>query len=373
MPTFSIVAGSAWHHVSPFNNSATGRTTAGGFSLDARVRTPSHEGVDNPSVAAKWAFYYSLEHEFLTSIALVADLPVGNKDIRNQSHTSLGPEFLWEKALGDLPNLPVLKYLRPLGFQGTVGYLPALGGQTSHDLSANAVIEYSLPYLSNNVQDIGLKWPLRNLFLFTEINYDQLIKGPSGQTFPSILATPGIAYVSYHYELVHRYSVRAQQCGQARHSCRCNWIARHLLRFVFPEMGQLDYQSRTRPMKTLKVCVAGALLVATLTAYPIVASAHSFPESETPSAGQTIAAAPSEVVINFDAPIEKLFAKVEVIGTDGKNDDAGAPQVSDDGRRLSVKLGALKPGDYTVKWAVVCIDTHHTEGSYTFSIASGGS
>jgi methionine-rich copper-binding protein CopC len=126
-------------------------------------------------------------------------------------------------------------------------------------------------------------------------------------------------------------------------------------------------------MKTLKVCIAGALLVAALSGYPLVVSAHSFPESETPSAGQTIAAAPSEVIINFDAPIEKLFAKIEVTGADGKNDAAGAPQVSDDGRRLSVKLGALKPGDYTVKWTVVCIDTHHTEGSYTFSIASGGS
>jgi hypothetical protein len=198
MPTFSLAAGTAWHHVSPFNISTTVGKTAGGF---ATQHTPSHEGVDNPEVAAKWAFYYSLEHEFLTSVALVADLPVGNSAIRNQSHTSLGPEFLWEKGLGDLPNLPMLKYLRPLGFQGTVGYLPALGGQTSHDLFANAVIEYSLPYLSNNVQDIGLKWPFRNLYLFTEINYDQLIKGPSGQTFPSILATPGIAYVSYHYEL----------------------------------------------------------------------------------------------------------------------------------------------------------------------------
>jgi len=76
-----------------------------------------------------------------------------------------------------------------------------LGGQTSHDLFADAVIEYSLPYLSNNVQDIGLKWPFRNLFVFSEFNYDQLLKGPSGQTFPTIMATPGIAYVSYHYEL----------------------------------------------------------------------------------------------------------------------------------------------------------------------------
>jgi hypothetical protein len=181
-PRFSLAGGTAWHHVSPYEG-------------------PSHEGVDNPEVAAKWAFYYSLQHEFLTSIALVADLPVGNKDIRDQSHTSLGPEFLWEKALGDLPNLPVLKYLRPLGFQGDLGYLPALGGQTSHDLFADAVVEYSIPYLSNSVEDIGLKWPFRNLFVFSEFNYDQLVKGPSGQTFPTFMATPGIAYVSYHYEL----------------------------------------------------------------------------------------------------------------------------------------------------------------------------
>ena len=75
-------------------------------------------------------------------------------------------------------------------------------------------------------------------------------------------------------------------------------------------------------------------------------------------------------MIDFDAPIEKLFAKLEVKGADGKN-EAGAPQVSDDGHQLSVKGRALKPGDYTVKWAVVCIDTHHTEGSYTFSVANG--
>jgi methionine-rich copper-binding protein CopC len=126
-------------------------------------------------------------------------------------------------------------------------------------------------------------------------------------------------------------------------------------------------------MKTLKLCVSGAALIAIAMSYAIRASAHSFPESESPSAGQTVASAPAEVTIKFDAPIEKLFAKLEVTGADGRNDAVGAPQVSDDGIRLSVKLGALKPGDYTVKWAVVCIDTHHTEGSYTFTIASGGS
>ncbi len=92
-----------------------------------------------------------------------------------------------------------------------------------------------------------------------------------------------------------------------------------------------------------------------------MASAHSFPEKETPTAGEKLASPPSEVVIDFDAPIEKLFAKLEVTGPDGQNLAVGSPQVSDDGIRLSVKVGALKPGDYLVKWAVVCIDTHHTK------------
>jgi hypothetical protein len=126
-------------------------------------------------------------------------------------------------------------------------------------------------------------------------------------------------------------------------------------------------------MKQLNIWLYAAALLAIVLSNPTAARAHSFPEKETPSAGQKVASPPSEVVIGFDAPIEKLFAKLEVAGADGANEAVGAPQVSDDGRQLSVKVGALKPGDYTVKWAVVCIDTHHTEGSYTFTVANGGS
>ena len=126
-------------------------------------------------------------------------------------------------------------------------------------------------------------------------------------------------------------------------------------------------------MKGARICISAAALLAIVVSNAMVASAHSFPEQESPAAGQNLAAAPSEVTIKFDAPIEKLFAKLEVTSADGQNLAVGSPQVSDDGIQLSVKLGPLKPGDYTVKWAVVCIDTHHTNGSYTFTVASGGS
>ena len=124
-------------------------------------------------------------------------------------------------------------------------------------------------------------------------------------------------------------------------------------------------------MKTLVMWLYVLALLAIVVSNPTAASAHSFPEKESPSAGEKVASPPSEVAIDFDAPIEKLFARLEVEGADGANQAVGRPRVSDDGTRLSVKVAALKPGDYTVKWAVVGIDTHHTEGSYTFSVTGG--
>ena len=126
-------------------------------------------------------------------------------------------------------------------------------------------------------------------------------------------------------------------------------------------------------MKTFKLLIFGAsLLLVAIVAVAPVASAHSFPEKETPSAGQQLSAPPSEVTIKFDAPIEKAFAKLEVLGADGKPETIGQPQVDPSALSLSVKVGALKPGDYTVKWGVVCIDSHHTQGSYVFTVAGGG-
>ena len=182
MPRFSVGISNAWHYQWPDN-------------------APDRHGFDNLELFAKWAFFVSAAHEFLLSAGPLLQLPTGTPAVEEQSHTSLGPLFLWEKGMGDLPNLTVLKYLRPFGLQGDFACLPALGSHTSHLMFADGVVEYSLPYLSNSVRDIRLQQPFRTLFPFTEFNYSQLIKGPSQQTFPNIVATPGIAYVSYHFEL----------------------------------------------------------------------------------------------------------------------------------------------------------------------------
>lgn len=115
-----------------------------------------------------------------------------------------------------------------------------------------------------------------------------------------------------------------------------------------------------------------AIVLAAMAANPAPVAAHSFPEIETPTAGQTLSSPPAQVSIKFDAPIEKLFATLKVVDSAGKNVALGPPAVGIDERTLSVKVPRLKPGEYTVKWGVVCIDTHHTQGSYTFTVAASG-
>jgi len=126
-------------------------------------------------------------------------------------------------------------------------------------------------------------------------------------------------------------------------------------------------------MKTRKLALFGACLLALSVSVAAAAWAHSFPEEQNPAAGQTLAAAPSAVSIKYDAPIENLFAKLEVVDGAGNDVAASEPKVNADGLTLSVNVKPLKPGDYTVKWAVVCIDTHHTQGSYTFSVSGAHS
>lgn len=114
------------------------------------------------------------------------------------------------------------------------------------------------------------------------------------------------------------------------------------------------------------------LMMLALTCVAREVRAHSFPEEQHPAAGQTLAAPPTEIRIKFDAPIEKLFAKLQVLGADGKDHAVGAPQVSSDGIELTSKVETLKPGEYTVRWFALCVDTHHTEGSYSFTVGGGG-
>jgi len=102
---------------------------------------------------------------------------------------------------------------------------------------------------------------------------------------------------------------------------------------------------------------------------PGIARAHAFLDHASPLVGSTVASAPRELSLWFTQNLEPAFSSVEVDDSSGARVDLGKPQISANTMRVGLK--PLKPGSYKVHWHVLSVDTHTTEGNFTFHV--GGS
>jgi copper resistance protein C len=96
------------------------------------------------------------------------------------------------------------------------------------------------------------------------------------------------------------------------------------------------------------------------------AYAHGFLDHAEPRVGSTISSAPKEVVLFFSEKVEPAFSSVEVSDANGARVDQGKPKVSATTMRIGLK--PLPPGIYRVRWHVLSVDTHTTEGNFTFKV-----
>ncbi len=96
------------------------------------------------------------------------------------------------------------------------------------------------------------------------------------------------------------------------------------------------------------------------------AHAHASLDHATPRVGSTIPSAPSEVVLTFTQNIEPAFSGVTVRDGAGKRVEAGKPAISGNQMRVPVRGGA--PGTYRVRWHVLSVDTHRSDGSFSFRV-----
>ena len=100
-----------------------------------------------------------------------------------------------------------------------------------------------------------------------------------------------------------------------------------------------------------------------------VAWSHAFLERAEPRVGSTVKAAPSQVRVWFTEALEPAFSTLEVVNQSGDRVDRGPARVdAASPSMLQVPLKPLAPGTYRVKWRVLSVDTHVTEGDFTFSI-----
>src|ERR1700686_4973455 len=96
------------------------------------------------------------------------------------------------------------------------------------------------------------------------------------------------------------------------------------------------------------------------------ASAHTFLDRAEPRVGNTVATAPSEVTLWFTQKLEAAFSTVTVTNAAGQRIDTGKTRVS--GSQMSVSLRPGGTGTYHVTWQVLSVDTHRTDGNFTFQV-----
>ena len=74
--------------------------------------------------------------------------------------------------------------------------------------------------------------------------------------------------------------------------------------------------------------------------------------------------------MRFTQRIEAAFITVQVQDGAGRQVDGGDAAVDpSDATLLRVSLPRLAPGTYRVKWRVLSVDSHVTDGDFTFDVA----
>jgi methionine-rich copper-binding protein CopC len=109
---------------------------------------------------------------------------------------------------------------------------------------------------------------------------------------------------------------------------------------------------------------AATILIAFLATQ--AAFAHAFLDHAEPRVGSTVPSAPKEVALFFNQKLEAAFSTIEVSDASGARVDQGKPVINATTMRIGLK--PLPPGTYTVRWQVLSVDTHTTEGKFSFQV-----
>jgi len=118
--------------------------------------------------------------------------------------------------------------------------------------------------------------------------------------------------------------------------------------------------------------IAAAFVLAAMLITPAPLWAHAFLDHSDPAVGSTVPASPAFLHLWFTQELEPAFSWVTVTDGSGASVNDGAAAIDPSNQQeLNVKLKSLPPGSYTVKWHVLSVDTHTTEGDFTFQVGKG--
>ena len=197
-------------------------TPSFGFSLEGTLvhvdpqKGESLDGFENLEVGLKYQAFTSAAHEAIVSLGLAWEVGgTGRRATGAESFDVVTPAILFGKGFGDLPES--LAMLRPLALTGTAGFamptraktrtIKVEDGETEVEIEKNPnvvtwgfAIEYSLPYLTSYVRDIGLPEFFRRLVPLVEFELQTPVdRGQSGRTTGTV--NPGVIWTGRLFQV----------------------------------------------------------------------------------------------------------------------------------------------------------------------------
>ena len=114
--------------------------------------------------------------------------------------------------------------------------------------------------------------------------------------------------------------------------------------------------------------LAAFVLAATLIV-PSAVRAHAFLDHSDPAVGSTVPAAPTVLHIWFTQELEPAFSWIKITDKSGADVSDGTSFVDPSNKQeMDIKLKPMEGGTYSVKWHALSVDTHTTEGDFTFQV-----
>ncbi len=126
---------------------------------------------------------------------------------------------------------------------------------------------------------------------------------------------------------------------------------------------------RSRALK-VGILLSAVILILASGVFPVYA--HALLLRSNPAPNAVLAQAPAQIELYFSEALQSGLSSVSVLDANGKTVDLGDVRVDPtDPTRMTVSVGALGDGVYTVVWkAISATDGHLTTGSFPFAIGT---
>ena len=197
-----------------------------GYDIQQVNGAKTQSGFENLFITGKWQAYTNPGHEFVISLGVIREIGgTGTTHTGGDRLGSTSPTGYFGKGLGDLPT----GFLRPFAVTGELSYTiadkevkassqpalsPGVSASSPFDTglatqfnngnnnawSGGLSLQYSIPYLQSQVQNVGLPGWLGDMVPLVEFTWSSPASQPSTQG-TTWIAAPGVIYLAQWGEI----------------------------------------------------------------------------------------------------------------------------------------------------------------------------